>query len=37
VLSFTLLGDGVRTALDPRAASRLRVGTGRKDKEATAS
>ncbi|MGW0080821.1 ABC transporter permease [Streptomyces sp. NPDC003393] len=32
VLSLTVLGDGVRTALDPRAASRLRVGTGRKDK-----
>ncbi|MFF8022568.1 ABC transporter permease subunit [Streptomyces sp. NPDC007896] len=30
VLSLTVLGDGVRTALDPRAASRLRVGTGRK-------
>lgn len=25
-LAFTLLGDGVRTALDPRAASRLRAG-----------
>ncbi|MDX6329302.1 MAG: peptide/nickel transport system permease protein [Streptomycetaceae bacterium] len=42
VLSFTLLGDGVRTALDPRAASRLRVGTGRKgghqrEREAAAS
>ncbi|MGW5430729.1 ABC transporter permease [Streptomyces sp. NPDC004059] len=43
VLALTVLGDGVRTALDPRAASRLRVGTGRKDvkgvksdKEATA-
>ncbi|MGJ5753511.1 ABC transporter permease [Streptomyces puniciscabiei] len=33
VLSLTVLGDGVRTALDPRAASRLRVGTGRKDVE----
>jgi peptide/nickel transport system permease protein len=31
VLALTVLGDGVRTALDPRAASRLRVGTGRKD------
>ncbi|MFF2995711.1 ABC transporter permease [Streptomyces sp. NPDC057950] len=30
VLSLTVLGDGVRTALDPRAASRLRIGTGRK-------
>ncbi|MGW1725573.1 ABC transporter permease [Streptomyces sp. NPDC002306] len=41
VLALTVLGDGVRTALDPRAASRLRVGTGRKretkaDKEASA-
>ncbi|MFJ4919603.1 ABC transporter permease [Streptomyces sp. NPDC088725] len=26
VLAFTVLGDGVRTALDPRAASRLRIG-----------
>ncbi|MFR9789192.1 ABC transporter permease [Streptomyces sp. MB22_4] len=31
VLALTVLGDGVRIALDPRAASRLRVGTGRKD------
>ncbi|MEV0318731.1 ABC transporter permease [Streptomyces sp. NPDC050658] len=30
VLALTVLGDGVRTALDPRAASRLRIGTGRK-------
>ncbi|SEE44092.1 peptide/nickel transport system permease protein [Streptomyces sp. 3213] len=30
VLSLTVLGDGIRTALDPRAASRLRIGTGRK-------
>jgi peptide/nickel transport system permease protein len=30
VLAFTVLGDGIRTALDPRAASRLRIGTGRK-------
>ncbi|WP_406146083.1 ABC transporter permease [Streptomyces sp. NBC_01012] len=30
VLALTVLGEGVRTALDPRAASRLRVGTGRK-------
>ncbi|MDX6349420.1 MAG: peptide/nickel transport system permease protein [Streptomyces sp.] len=34
VLAFTLLGEGIRTALDPRAASRLRVGTGRKREEA---
>lgn len=27
VLALTVLGEGVRTALDPRAASRLRVGT----------
>ncbi|AJE82512.1 MULTISPECIES: ABC transporter permease [Streptomyces] len=27
VLALTVLGDGVRTALDPRAAGRLRVGT----------
>ena len=27
VLAFTVFGDGLRTALDPRAASRLRVGT----------
>ncbi|MFF7383120.1 ABC transporter permease subunit [Streptomyces griseoluteus] len=33
VLALTVLGDGVRTALDPRAASRLRVGTGRARKE----
>ncbi|MEU7428658.1 ABC transporter permease [Streptomyces sp. NPDC040750] len=32
VLALTVLGDGVRTALDPRAASRLRVGTGRRGK-----
>ncbi|MFF1545369.1 ABC transporter permease [Streptomyces sp. NPDC058291] len=38
VLALTVFGDGVRTALDPRAASRLRVGTGRKreDKAAVA-
>ncbi|WP_405863251.1 ABC transporter permease [Streptomyces sp. NBC_01515] len=30
VLALTVLGDGIRTALDPRAASRLRIGTGRK-------
>ncbi|MFI1834766.1 ABC transporter permease [Streptomyces olivaceoviridis] len=35
VLALTVLGDGVRTALDPRAASRLRVGTGRKDTTGT--
>ncbi len=35
VLALTVLGDGVRRALDPRAASRLSVGTGRK-KEARA-
>ncbi|MFB7122938.1 ABC transporter permease [Kitasatospora sp. NPDC056273] len=29
VLAFTVLGDAVRTELDPRAASRLRVGTAR--------
>lgn len=27
VLAFTVFADGIRTALDPRAASRLRVGT----------
>jgi peptide/nickel transport system permease protein len=30
VLALTVFGDGVRTALDPRAASRLRIGTGRR-------
>jgi peptide/nickel transport system permease protein len=35
VLALTVLGDGVRRALDPRAASRLGVGTGRR-KEARA-
>ncbi|MFE3286592.1 ABC transporter permease, partial [Streptomyces sp. NPDC059233] len=29
VLAFTVLGDAVRTALDPREGSRLRVGTGK--------
>jgi peptide/nickel transport system permease protein len=29
VLAFTVFADGIRTALDPRVASRLRVGTGR--------
>ncbi|WP_030709988.1 ABC transporter permease [Streptomyces sp. NRRL F-2580] len=32
VLAFTVLGDAVRTALDPREGSRLRVGT-RKERE----
>ncbi|MFJ4968587.1 ABC transporter permease [Streptomyces sp. NPDC088755] len=31
VLALTVLGEGVRTALDPRAASRLRVGTKNSD------
>ncbi|MFE6524790.1 ABC transporter permease, partial [Streptomyces sp. NPDC057794] len=35
VLALTVLGDGVRTALDPRASSRLRVGTGRKAEAAS--
>ncbi|MGW6097072.1 ABC transporter permease, partial [Streptomyces sp. NPDC055157] len=35
VLALTVLGEGVRNALDPRIASRLRIGTGRK-KEAGA-
>ncbi|MYV53039.1 ABC transporter permease [Streptomyces sp. SID3212] len=30
VLAFTVLGDAVRTALDPREASRLRVGRSRR-------
>ncbi|MFD7682939.1 ABC transporter permease, partial [Streptomyces sp. NPDC060187] len=30
VLALTVLGDGIRTALDPRAASRLSIGTGRR-------
>jgi peptide/nickel transport system permease protein len=29
VLAFTVLGDAVRTALDPREASRLRIGRSR--------
>lgn len=33
--AFTVVGDALRTALDPRAASRLRVGT-RRNKEAAA-
>ncbi|KOG57828.1 peptide ABC transporter permease [Streptomyces virginiae] len=33
VLAFTVLGDAVRTALDPREGSRLRVGT-RKERTA---
>ncbi|MEU6401348.1 ABC transporter permease [Streptomyces sp. NPDC046985] len=37
VLALTVLGDAVRTALDPRAASRLRVGTGHKDPVAAAA
>ncbi|MEV7087196.1 ABC transporter permease [Streptomyces sp. NPDC093085] len=39
VLSFTVLGDAVRTALDPREASRLRVGTraGGRNRKADAS
>lgn len=36
-LSFALLGDAVRTALDPRAASRLRIGGGRRDRKAARS
>lgn len=37
VLALTVLGDGVRTALDPRAASRLGVGTGRRRAALTAA
>lgn len=37
VLALTVLGDGVRTALDPRAASRLRIGTGRKREKGAAA
>ncbi|MFI2312814.1 peptide ABC transporter permease [Streptomyces sp. CB00072] len=37
VLALTVLGEGVRTALDPRAASRLRVGTGKNDTEGGAA
>ncbi|MGV0097540.1 ABC transporter permease [Streptomyces californicus] len=36
VLALTVLGEGVRTALDPRAASRLRVGTRTGGKEESA-
>ncbi|QKW09003.1 ABC transporter permease [Streptomyces sp. NA04227] len=38
VLCLTVLGDGVRTALDPRSAARLRVGTraGRAAKDGAA-
>ncbi|MEU9804239.1 ABC transporter permease [Streptomyces sp. NPDC051000] len=36
VLAFTVLGDAVRTALDPREASRLRIGTRAGRKERTA-
>ncbi|MFE1556034.1 ABC transporter permease [Streptomyces sp. NPDC058734] len=32
VLAFTVLGDAVRSALDPRETSRLRVGTGKQRK-----
>ncbi|MEV8531155.1 ABC transporter permease [Streptomyces sp. NPDC051211] len=32
VLAFTVLGDAVRAALDPREGSRLRVGTGKERK-----
>ena len=35
VLALTVLGEGVRTALDPRAASRLRIGTGRKKEQSS--
>ncbi|WFB07542.1 ABC transporter permease [Streptomyces sp. LX-29] len=34
VLAFTVLGDGLRAALDPRAASRLRVGRERAKRKA---
>ncbi|MFJ9775146.1 ABC transporter permease [Kitasatospora sp. NPDC101157] len=37
VLAFTVLGDAVRTELDPRAASRLRAGTARGDAARTAT
>ncbi|MEU6196507.1 ABC transporter permease [Streptomyces sp. NPDC047061] len=37
VLALTVLGDGVRTALDPRAASRLGVGTGRRREAGTSA
>ncbi|MBK0374532.1 ABC transporter permease [Streptomyces sp. RB110-1] len=36
VFALTVLGEGVRTALDPRAASRLRVGTRTGGKEESA-
>ncbi|GGS66684.1 peptide ABC transporter permease [Streptomyces tanashiensis] len=35
VLAFTVLGDAVRTALDPREASRLRVGTRKESRRAS--
>ncbi|WNI17875.1 ABC transporter permease [Actinacidiphila sp. ITFR-21] len=35
VLAFTVFADGVRAALDPRAAGRLRVGTGRAGRDET--
>ncbi|MEW2578721.1 ABC transporter permease [Streptomyces syringium] len=34
-LAFTVLADGVRVALDPREASRLRVGRGRRTSRKT--
>ncbi|MFF4404211.1 ABC transporter permease [Streptomyces sp. NPDC001262] len=37
VLAFTVLGDGVRAALDPREASRLRVGRAGRRKSADTS
>ncbi|MGW2484930.1 ABC transporter permease [Streptomyces sp. NPDC001571] len=37
VLSLTVIGEGVRTALDPRAASRLRVGTRKQNRAAEAA
>ncbi|WP_033824669.1 ABC transporter permease [Kitasatospora sp. MBT63] len=36
VLAFTVLGEGVRTALDPRAESRLRAGIERRRKKTDA-
>jgi peptide/nickel transport system permease protein len=33
VLALTVLGEGVRVALDPRAESRLRIGTGHKKED----
>ncbi|MDX6356738.1 MAG: peptide/nickel transport system permease protein [Streptomyces sp.] len=37
VLAFTVFAEGVRVALDPRAASRLRIGTGRARKDEVAA